>query len=71
MPEALIVSAVRTGVGKFLGSLKDIPATDLGAHMVRESVARAREILGWSPERSLETMIADAWAWHSAHPDGY
>jgi len=35
------------------------------------SNARAREILGWSPERSLETMIADAWAWHSAHPDGY
>jgi acetyl-CoA C-acetyltransferase len=41
MPEALIVSAARTGVGKFLGSLKDIPATDLGSIVVRECVARA------------------------------
>jgi UDP-glucose 4-epimerase len=32
---------------------------------------RAREALGWRPERSLDDMIADAWAWHSAHPDGY
>ncbi|HWK28067.1 MAG TPA: UDP-glucose 4-epimerase GalE [Solirubrobacter sp.] len=35
------------------------------------SNARARERLGWAPERSLEDMIRDAWAWHSAHPDGY
>jgi acetyl-CoA C-acetyltransferase len=41
MPEALIVSAARTGVGKFLGSLKDVAATDLGAIAVREVVARA------------------------------
>jgi UDP-glucose 4-epimerase len=33
--------------------------------------ARARAALGWRPERSLEDMIADAWAWHRAHPDGY
>jgi UDP-glucose 4-epimerase len=32
---------------------------------------RAREELGWSPRRGLEEMIADAWAWHQAHPDGY
>jgi acetyl-CoA C-acetyltransferase len=41
MAEALIVSAARTAVGKFLGSLKDIPATELGAIVVRECVARA------------------------------
>ncbi len=28
----------------------------------------AREELGWVPERDLETMIADAWAWHQANP---
>src|SRR6266550_9646483 len=39
--EAVIVSAVRTPVGKFLGSLKDFKATDLGAMVVRESVRRA------------------------------
>jgi acetyl-CoA C-acetyltransferase len=39
--EAVIVSAVRTPVGKFLGSLKGFTATDLGAIVVRESVSRA------------------------------
>jgi UDP-glucose 4-epimerase len=33
--------------------------------------ARARAELGWAPERSLEDMVRDAWAWHQAHPDGY
>ncbi|MBI3050341.1 MAG: acetyl-CoA C-acetyltransferase [Acidobacteria bacterium] len=41
MQEAVIVSAVRTPTGKFLGGLKDLSATDLGALVVREAVARA------------------------------
>jgi UDP-glucose 4-epimerase len=32
---------------------------------------RARAELGWVPEKSLEDMIGDAWAWMQAHPDGY
>jgi acetyl-CoA C-acetyltransferase len=39
--EAVIISAARTPVGKFLGSLKGFSATDLGAIAVRESVKRA------------------------------
>jgi UDP-glucose 4-epimerase len=35
------------------------------------SNARAREVLGWEPTRDLRTMVADAWTWHSAHPNGY
>lgn len=28
--------------------------------------------LGWTPEKpEMETMIADAWAWFQAHPQGY
>ena len=41
MQEAVIVSAVRIPTGKFLGTLKDLSATDLGALAVREAVARA------------------------------
>jgi acetyl-CoA C-acetyltransferase len=41
MQEAIIVSAVRTPTGKFLGGLKDLSATELGALVVREAVARA------------------------------
>jgi UDP-glucose 4-epimerase len=32
---------------------------------------RIREELGWEPEKGLDEMIADAWAWHQAHPNGY
>src|SRR4249919_2319337 len=41
MRDTVIVSAVRTPTGKFLGTLKDLPATELGALVVREAVRRA------------------------------
>ncbi len=41
MRESVILSAVRTPTGKFLGALKDFKATELGAMVVREAVARA------------------------------
>ncbi len=42
MREAVIVSAVRTPTGKFLGALKDFTAPQLGALAVAEAVRRAR-----------------------------
>jgi acetyl-CoA C-acetyltransferase len=39
--DAVIVSAVRTPLGSFGGSLSKIGATDLGALVIREAVARA------------------------------
>jgi len=41
MRESVIVSAVRTPTGKFLGALKELPAPQLGAIVVREAVRRA------------------------------
>ncbi len=38
---AVIVSAARLPTGKFLGSLKHLPAPELGARVVREAVRRA------------------------------
>jgi UDP-glucose 4-epimerase len=35
------------------------------------SSERIRKELGWKPEKNLEQMIADAWAWHRPHPTGY
>jgi len=40
--EVVILSAVRTAIGKFGGSLKDVPVTQLGAHVVKEAVRRAQ-----------------------------
>ena len=41
MNQAVIVSAVRTPLGSFGGTLSTIGATDLGAHVIREAVRRA------------------------------
>jgi len=36
------------------------------------SAARIRGQLGWVPRRAeLETIVKDAWRWHSAHPRGF
>src|SRR5919197_6622739 len=40
--QPVIISAVRTPVGKLLGALKSFKATELGAIVVREAVKRAR-----------------------------
>jgi len=41
MPEAVIVSAVRTPIGRFQGGLSSLRAPELGAIAIREAVARA------------------------------
>jgi acetyl-CoA C-acetyltransferase len=41
MIEVVIASAARTPIGKYGGGLKDVPATELGAIVVREAVERA------------------------------
>jgi len=41
MEDIVITSAVRTAIGKFGGTYKGMPATKLGAEVVRESVKRA------------------------------
>lgn len=36
------------------------------------SAARIRADLGWVPRRaSLDTIVSDAWRWHSTHPRGF
>jgi acetyl-CoA C-acetyltransferase len=42
MEDIVIVSAARTGVGKFGGSLAKIPAAELGAIVIKETLARAK-----------------------------
>jgi acetyl-CoA C-acetyltransferase len=42
--EVVIVSGVRTAIGKFGGSLKDVPPTELAAVVVRPTL---RSALAW------------------------
>jgi acetyl-CoA C-acetyltransferase len=53
MPEAVIVSAVRTPIGRFLGGLSSLRAPELGAIAIREAVARA----GIEPKAVQEVMM--------------
>ena len=32
----------------------------------RDVVARAREVLGWTPTRTLDDIVRTAWRWHAA-----
>ena len=32
---------------------------------------KAKEVLGWTAEKTLEDMCKDAWNWQSKNPDGY
>jgi acetyl-CoA C-acetyltransferase len=41
MRDVVIVSACRTAIGDFAGSLKSISATDLGAKVIQEAISRA------------------------------
>ncbi|MCA9152708.1 MAG: acetyl-CoA C-acyltransferase, partial [Planctomycetales bacterium] len=41
MAEALIVSGVRTPIGALNGALAEVPATELGAIAIKESLVRA------------------------------
>ncbi|MGC2613127.1 MAG: acetyl-CoA C-acyltransferase, partial [Terracidiphilus sp.] len=53
MSEVVIVSAVRTPIGKFQGSLQSYTAPKLGALVVREAVKRA----GVEPQQVDETIM--------------
>ncbi|QHJ71086.1 acetyl-CoA C-acetyltransferase [Planococcus halotolerans] len=53
--EIVIVSAVRTAVGSFQGSLKDVPATELGAIVIKEAVKRA----GIEPAQVSEVIMGN------------
>ena len=55
MDNPVIVSAVRTPIGKFLGALAAVPATRLGALAVREAIARA----GLKPDQVQEVIMGN------------
>ena len=55
MREVVIVSAVRTAIGSFGGSLKDVPAAELGSIVIKEAVNRA----GIKPELVEEVVMGN------------
>jgi len=58
MEDIVIVSAARTAIGKFGGSLAKIPATDLGALVIRDVLARS----GLSADQVGEVILGQVLA---------
>ena len=57
MEDIVIVSAVRTAVGKFGGSLAKIPATELGAIVIKEALARGLADGGYAPPKRRTVKV--------------
>ena len=53
MKDLYIVNCCRTAIGSFGGSLKDVPAAEMGAIVVKEALNRA----GVKPEQVDELMF--------------
>ena len=53
MSNAVIVAAARTAIGKFGGSLAKVPASELGAIVIKEVLARA----GVKPDQVDEVIM--------------
>ena len=53
MEEIVIVGAARTAIGKFGGTLAKVPASDLGAHIIRKVLERA----GVKPDQVSEVIL--------------
>ena len=65
MTEVVIVSGVRTAIGTFGGSLREIPAARLGALVIRETMVRAglkplssKKILRYGPDALAEEGLS-------------
>ena len=58
MNDVVILSACRTPIGKFQGALSSVSATDLGAHVVRVAVEKARV----APEKIDEVILGNVLA---------
>ncbi|WP_028062364.1 UDP-glucose 4-epimerase GalE [Solirubrobacter soli] len=65
-----VIEAARRVTGRDIVAVEEARRPGDPPRLVASN-ARARAELGWAPERSLDDMVRDAWAWHQAHPDGY
>lgn len=66
--EVVVVSAVRTAIGTFGGSLKDSPPTDLGALVVREALARGETGLHAALRERFDQVLLET---ALEHTDGH
>ena len=59
MKDIYVVNCCRTAIGSYGGSLKDTPAVDLGALVIKEALKRAnintvRDLISRTPEEMMK-----------------
>ena len=66
MSEVVIVSGVRTAIGAFGGSLRDVPVVNLGVVVIKEALKRAglrpkasKKLLGYAPKAVGDTGLTE------------
>jgi UDP-glucose 4-epimerase len=66
-----VIEAARTVTGHPI-PVREAPRRAGDPARLVAGAERIRAELGWEPRRpGIEQIIADAWTWHQAHPDGY
>lgn len=66
-----VIAAVERAMGRPV-AWQSAPRRPGDPAVLYASAARIRRDLGWVPKRpELDTIVADAWRWHAAHPDGF
>jgi len=66
-----VIAAVEQATGKTVAS-RPAARRPGDPAVLYASAERIRADFGWVPQRpDLNTIVADAWRWHAAHPDGY
>ena len=65
-----MVEAARAVTGHAIPTLAGSRRAGDPARLVA-SAQRAREVLGWTARADINAIIASAWAWHQAHPEGF
>jgi UDP-glucose 4-epimerase len=66
-----VIAAVERVTGKPL-TTRSAPRRPGDPAVLYASARRIREELGWTPKHAdLDTIVRDAWRWHSTHPHGF
>jgi UDP-glucose-4-epimerase GalE len=66
-----VIAAVERATGRTV-SWRSAPRRPGDPAVLYASAERIRSELGWHPARpDLDTIVGDAWRWHSTHPSGF
>lgn len=66
-----VIAAVEEATGRTV-AWRSAPRRPGDPAVLYASAERIRADFGWVPQRpDLNTIVADAWRWHEAHPHGY